>query len=146
MTHLGQPNSCMQFFTGSEHAHRTSQKPNKYSIWVLSQTWWSPAVGRMKACLQQLMFCSRKSTNCLMIKQNEKSTQNLTRTKPWSPEATEDETHSEQEKKPVQVPYVVPNIAHQGRRKGRGKGTTSGQGSAPRRGMGRGCAEGPSGQ
>ena len=28
-THLGQPNSPMQFFTGSEHAHRTSYAPYK---------------------------------------------------------------------------------------------------------------------
>ena len=47
------------------------------SISVLPRTWWSPAVGWMKACLQQPMFCSRESTNYLMIQQNEKSTQNL---------------------------------------------------------------------
>ena len=58
-----------------------------------------------------------------------------------STEATEDETHSEQEKQPVQVPGVMPNIASpQGRRRGRGR--TPGQGSAPRRGMGqRMCKE-----
>ena len=47
----------------------------RHSISVFPQTWWSPAVGWMKACLQQPMFCSRESTNCLMIQQNEKSTQ-----------------------------------------------------------------------
>ena len=55
-----------------------------------------------------------------------------------STEATEDDTHSEQEQS-LQVPDVMPNIAPpQGRRSGRGK--TPGQDSAPRRGMGRGCA------
>ena len=32
----------------------------------------------MKACLQQPMFCSRESPNCLIIQQNEKSTQKNT--------------------------------------------------------------------
>ena len=47
------------------------------SISVLPQTWWSPAVGWMKASLQQPIFCSIECTNCLMIQQNEKSTQNF---------------------------------------------------------------------
>ena len=42
---------------------------------VLPQTWWGPAVAWVKVCLQQPMFCSRESTNCLMIQENEKSTQ-----------------------------------------------------------------------
>ena len=63
-----------------------------------------------------------------------------------STEATEDETHSEQKEQPVQVPDVMPNIASpQGRRSERGRGRTPGQGSASRRGMGRGCARRPSG-
>ena len=47
------------------------------SISVLPQTSWCPAAGWMKACLQQQMFCSRESTNCWIIQQNEKSTQNF---------------------------------------------------------------------
>ena len=38
----------------------------RHSILVLPQTWWSPAVGWIKACLQQPMFCSRESTNSLL--------------------------------------------------------------------------------
>ena len=61
-------------------------------------------------------------------------------------EGTEDETHSKQEEQPVQVPDVMPNIAApQGRRGVRSRGRTPGWGSAPRRGMGRGCARRPSG-
>ena len=61
-----------------------------------------------------------------------------------STEATEDETHYEQEEQPVKVPDVMPNIAPpQGRRRGRDR--IPSQGSAPRRGMGRGCGKRPSG-
>ena len=35
-------------------------------ISVLPHTWWSSAVGWMKACLQQPLFCPRESTNCLI--------------------------------------------------------------------------------
>ena len=41
----------------------------------LPQTWWSPAVVRWHLVLYQQIFCSRESTNCLMIQQDEKSTQ-----------------------------------------------------------------------
>ena len=41
--------------------HRTHVR---CTISVLPQTWWSPAVGWMKACLQQPMFGSRESTIC----------------------------------------------------------------------------------
>ena len=46
--------------------------------WIsfLPHTWWSPAVVGWKLVLYQQMFCSRESTNYLMIQQqNEKPTQ-----------------------------------------------------------------------
>ena len=61
-------------------------------------------------------------------------------------EATEDETHSEQEIQPVQVPDVMPNIdSPQERRRGRGRCRKPGQHSAPKGGICRGCARRPSG-
>ena len=44
--------------------HRTHKR---HSISVLHQIWWSPAVGWMKACLQQPVICSRESTNTICI-------------------------------------------------------------------------------
>ena len=44
-------------------------------ISILPHTWWSPTVVGWKLVLIQQKFCSRESTNYLIIQQNEKSTQ-----------------------------------------------------------------------